>query len=95
MRPVGLSFHRPRRPDGVLHFAGAPPARDGEEEYWAGVLEQDNAPAPSYQGVQAEGNRFRRIAGDSRSRLVSDIAVIKDFGRRVGLRYQYLTKEST
>ena len=79
--------------DGVLHFRWRT-ARKGAEEYWAGVLEQDNVPRARYQEFKQEGNQIRRIGKEILgSRLVSDIAVIKDFDDEWVFDYQYLTKE--
>ncbi len=79
--------------DGLLHFRWRT-ARQGAEEYWAGVLDHDNVPRARYQEFRKEGADIRKIAPEVfGSRVVSDFAVLKDYDAEWVFDYQYLTKE--
>jgi beta-galactosidase len=79
--------------DGMLHFRWRT-ARKGAEEYWSGVLEQDDVPRARYQEFKQEGADIRRIGREILgSRVVSDIAVLKDFDDEWVYDYQFFTSE--
>lgn len=79
--------------DGIMHFRWRT-ARKGAEEYWSGVLEHDNVPRARYQEFKQEGADIRKIGDEILgSRLLSDVAVIKDFDDEWVFDYQYLTRE--
>jgi beta-galactosidase len=65
--------------EGVVHFNWRT-ARRGVEEYWFGVLDDDNVPRARYREFQKEGRELAtlgpKILG---STIESDIAVIHDF----------------
>lgn len=79
--------------DGIIHFRWRT-ARRGIEEYWQGVLDQDNVPRERYDDFKKEGGEINRIAPEIfDSKIVSDIAVIKDFEDEWVYDHQYLTSE--
>ena len=79
--------------DGMLHFRWRT-ARKGAEEYWSGVLEHDDVPRARYQEFKKEGADIRRIGKEILgSRVVSDIAVVKDFDDEWVFDYQFFTSE--
>jgi len=79
--------------DGMVHFRWRT-ARKGAEEYWSGVLEHDDVPRARYEEFKKEGADIGRIAKEILgSRLVSDIAVLKDFDAEWVYDYQYFTSE--
>jgi len=79
--------------DGIIHFRWRT-ARRGIEEYWSGVLDQDNVPRARFQDFKAEGNQIRTIAPEILgSQVVSDIAVIKDFDDEWVYDHQFFTSE--
>ncbi len=79
--------------DGVLHFRWRT-ARRGVEEYWSGVLEQDNIPGEKYQAFKREGEQIRAIGAEVLgSKLVSQVAVLNDFEDEWAFDYQYLTHD--
>ena len=79
--------------DAVLHFRWRT-ARRGVEEYWSGVLEQDNIPGAKYQEFKREGEQIRAIGAEILgSQLVSQVAVLNDFEDEWAFDYQYLTHE--
>jgi len=79
--------------DGIIHFRWRT-ARRGIEEYWSGVLDQDNVPRARFQDFKAEGNQIRKIAAEILgSQVVSDIAVIKDFDDEWVYDHQFFTSE--
>ncbi len=79
--------------DGIIHFRWRT-ARRGIEEYWSGVLDQDNIPRARFQEFKAEGNQIRTIAPEILgSQVVSDIAVIKDFDDEWVYDHQFFTSE--
>jgi beta-galactosidase len=79
--------------DGMLHFRWRT-ARKGAEEYWSGVLEQDDVPRARYQEFKKEGSDIRRISKEILgSRVASDIAVLKDFDDEWVFDYQFFTSE--
>jgi beta-galactosidase len=79
--------------DGVVHFRWRG-ARKGAEEYWFGVLDQDDVPRGRYENFKLEGQQLARIGPEVLgSRVVSDVAVIKDFEDEWVYDHQYFTDE--
>jgi beta-galactosidase len=79
--------------DGVLHFRWRSAMR-GAEEYWYGVLDHDNVPRARFEAFKQEGLELQLIGAQIvGSKVVSDIAVIKDFESEWVFDYQFLTKE--
>ncbi len=79
--------------DGILHFRWRT-ARRGAEEYWSGVIDQDNIPGAKYDEFKREGEQIRAIAPDIfGSKVVSQIAVLNDFEDEWVFDYQYLTHD--
>jgi len=79
--------------DGMLHFRWRS-ARRGAEEYWYGVVDHDDVPRARYADFQQEGRELQRIGPQVfGSKVVSEIAAIKDFEAGWVFDYQYLTKE--
>jgi beta-galactosidase len=79
--------------DGLLHFRWRA-ARRGAEEYWYGVLDHDNVPRARFADFKQEGQELQKIGPEIvGSKVVSQIAVIKDFEDEWVFDYQYLTKE--
>jgi len=78
--------------EGMLHFAGA---RRGaaRKEYWYGVLDHDNIPPRAFEEFKQKARVAEigpQIVG---SRVVSEIAAIKDFERSGCSITKFLTKE--
>jgi beta-galactosidase len=79
--------------DGLLHFRWRSAMR-GAEEYWYGVLDHDNVPRARFQEFKQEGLELQKIGPQIvGSKVVADIAVIKDFETEWVFDYQFLTKE--
>src|SRR5215471_13792965 len=79
--------------EGLLHFRWRG-ARRGAEEYWFGVLDQDDIPRWRYQEFMKEGREIRRIGAEILGSTVdSDIAVIKDYDDEWVYDHQYFTRE--
>ena len=79
--------------DGMLHFRWRT-ARKGAEEYWSGVLEHDNIPRARYDEFKKEGADIHRIEKEVLgSKVVSDIAVLKDYDAEWVFDYQFMTRE--
>ncbi len=79
--------------DGILHFRWRT-ARRGAEEYWYGVIDHDNIPRARFEDFKEEGRELQKIGPEILgSKIVSDIAVIKDFEAEWVFSYQFLTKE--
>ncbi len=79
--------------DGIMHFRWRT-ARRGIEEYWQGVLDQDNVPRSRYEDFKQEGAEINKISAEIfDSKIISDIAVIKDFENEWVYDHQYLTSE--
>jgi beta-galactosidase len=79
--------------DGIIHFRWRT-ARRGIEEYWQGVLDQDNVPRSRYQDFKREGAEIKKISAEIfDSKIISDIAVIKDFEDEWVYDHQFLTDE--
>jgi beta-galactosidase len=79
--------------DGVLHFRWRS-ARRGAEEYWYGVLDHDNVPRARFEDFKQEGRELQKIGPQIfGSKIVSEIAAIKDFEAEWVFDYQFLTKE--
>ena len=79
--------------DGVLHFRWRG-ARRGAEEYWFGVLDQDDTPRWRYREFKKEGREIERIGAEILGSSVdSEIAVIKDYDDEWVYDHQYFTRE--
>jgi len=79
--------------DGLLHFRWRSAVR-GAEEYWYGVLDHDNVPRARFEEFKQEGRELQKIGPQIiGSKVVSEIAVIKDFEAGWVFDYQFLTKE--
>jgi beta-galactosidase len=79
--------------DGMLHFRWRS-ARRGAEEYWYGVLDHDNVPRARFGDFKQEGGELQKIGPQIvDSKIVSEIAAIKDFEAEWVFDYQFLTKE--
>jgi beta-galactosidase len=79
--------------DGLLHFRWRSAMR-GAEEYWYGVLDHDNVPRARFDEFKQEGLELQKIGPQIvGSKVVSEIAVIKDFEAEWVFDYQFLTKE--
>jgi beta-galactosidase len=79
--------------DGLLHFRWRSAER-GAEEYWYGVLDHDNVPRARFAEFKQEGQELQKIGPQiAGSKVVSQIAVIKDFEDEWVFDYQFLTKE--
>ncbi len=79
--------------DGMSHFRWRT-ALKGAEEYWYGVLDQDNTPRERYDEFKKEGNQMQKIGNEILGSVIkSDIAVLRDFENEWVYDYQYLTKE--
>lgn len=79
--------------DGLLHFRWRSALR-GAEEYWYGVLDHDNVPRARFEDFKQEGRELQKIGpAIEGSKVVSKIAVIKDFEDEWVFDYQFLTKE--
>jgi beta-galactosidase len=79
--------------DGLMHFRWRSALR-GAEEYWYGVLDHDNVPRERFQDFKQEGLEMQKIGSQVfGSKVISKIAVIKDFEDQWVFDYQFLTKE--
>jgi beta-galactosidase len=79
--------------DGLVHFRWRT-ARRGAEEYWDGVIDHDNVGRWKHDEFKKEGSQLARIGAEILgSRLVSEIAVLKDYDAEWVYDYQYLTRE--
>jgi beta-galactosidase len=79
--------------DGLLHFRWRSAER-GAEEYWFGVLDHDNVPRARFEDFKKEGREMQKLGPQIvGSKVISDIAVIKDVEDEWVFDYQYLTKE--
>ena len=79
--------------DGLLHFRWRS-ARRGAEEYWYGVLDHDNVPRARFEDFKEEGQELQKIGPQIvGSKIVSEIAAIKDFESQWVFDNQFLTKE--
>ena len=79
--------------EGMLHFRWRA-ARRGAEEYWYGVLDHDNVPRARFDEFKQEGLELQKIGPQIvGSKVISEIAVIKDFEAEWVFDYQFLTKE--
>jgi beta-galactosidase len=79
--------------DGLLHFRWRA-AQRGAEEYWYGVLDHDNVPRARFEDFKKEGQELEKIGPQIvGSKIVSDIAVIKDFEDEWVFDFQFLTTE--
>jgi len=79
--------------EGMLHFRWRA-ARRGAEEYWYGVLDHDDIPRARFEEFKQEGLELQKIGPQIvGSRVVSEIAVIKDFEAEWVFDHQFLTKE--
>jgi beta-galactosidase len=79
--------------DGIIHFRWRT-ARRGIEEYWTGVLDQDDVPRARFEDFKREGAEINKIKNEIfDSKIVSDIAVIKDYDDEWVYDHQYFTSE--
>jgi beta-galactosidase len=79
--------------DGLLHFRWRSALR-GAEEYWYGVLDHDNVPRERFNDFKEEGLEMQKIGKQiCASKIISQIAVIKDFEDQWVFDYQFLTQE--
>lgn len=79
--------------EGILHFRWHS-ARRGAEEYWYGVLDHDNVPRARFVDFKQEGRELEKIGPQLvGSKVVSRIAVIKDFETEWVFQHQFLTHE--
>lgn len=79
--------------DGIIHFRWRT-ARRGIEEYWTGVLDQDDVPRARFQDFKREGAEINKIKSEILdSKLISDIAVIKDYDDEWVYDHQFFTSE--
>ena len=79
--------------DGIIHFRWRT-ARRGIEEYWSGVLDQDDVPRTRFQDFKREGTEINKIKHEIfDSKVVSDIAVIKDYDDEWVYDHQFFTSE--
>ena len=79
--------------DGLLHFRWRSAER-GAEEYWYGVLDHDNVPRARFAEFKQEGQELQKIGPQIiGSKIISEIAVIKDFEDEWVFDYQFLTTE--
>jgi beta-galactosidase len=79
--------------DGIIHFRWRT-ARRGIEEYWSGVLDQDDVPRARFQDFKREGAEINKIKDEILdSKLVSDVAVIKDYDDEWVYDHQFFTSE--
>ena len=79
--------------DGVLHFRWRT-AQRGVEQYWSGVIDQDNIPGARYEEFKREGAQIRAIGPEILgSRIESQIAVLHDYDDEWELEYQYLSHD--
>jgi beta-galactosidase len=79
--------------EGMLHFRWRS-ARRGAEEYWYGVLDHDNVPRARFEDFKLEGRELQKLGPQIiGSKVISDVAVIKDFEAGWVFDHQYLTKE--
>jgi beta-galactosidase len=80
--------------DGLLHFRWRSAER-GAEQYWYGVLDHDNVPRARFLDFKKEGEEMKRLGPEILgSKVVSQIAAIKDFEDEWVFNYQFLTTET-
>jgi beta-galactosidase len=81
--------------EGVVHFNWRT-ARRGVETYWYGVLDADDVPRGRFLDFKTEGQEMRKVGQEILgSRVVSDVAVIKDFEAEWAFDHQFLTPETS
>jgi beta-galactosidase len=79
--------------DGIIHFRWRS-AHRGVEQYWQGVLDHDNVPRSRYEDFKREGAEINKIGEEIfDSKILSDIAVLKDFESQWVFEHQFLTNE--
>lgn len=79
--------------DGIIHFRWRS-AQRGIEQYWQGVLDQDNVPRGRYNEFKREGAEINKISAEIfDSKIISDIAVLRDFDNEWAFEHQFLTSE--
>lgn len=79
--------------DGIVHFRWRS-ALKGIEQYWQGVLDQDDVPRERYRDFQQEGREIARLAPEIfGSRVRSEIAVLKDYENEWAYEHQFMTSE--
>lgn len=80
--------------DGLLHFRWRSAER-GAEEYWYGVLDRDNIPRARFEDFKKEGQEMQKLGPQILgSKVLSDVAAIKDFEDEWVFNYQFLTTET-
>lgn len=80
--------------DGLLHFRWRSAER-GAEEYWFGALDHDNIPRARLADFKREGQEMRKLGPEVLgSKVVSEIAAVKDFEDEWVFDYQFLTTET-
>ena len=81
--------------EGVVHFNWRT-ARGGVETYWYGVLDADSVPRGRYQEFKKEGLELSRIGAEVLgSRVVSEVAVIRDYDAEWAFDHQFLVPEAS
>jgi beta-galactosidase len=81
--------------EGVVHFNWRT-ARGGVETYWYGVLDADSVPRARYREFQKEGKEIARIGAEVLgSRVLSDVAVIRDYDAEWAFDHQFLVPEAS
>jgi beta-galactosidase len=81
--------------EGVVHFNWRT-ARRGVETYWYGVLDADDVPRARFEDFKREGQEMRKVGQEILgSKVVSDVAVIKDFEAEWAFDHQFLTPEAS
>lgn len=79
--------------DGIVHFRWRSALR-GIEQYWQGVLDQDDVPRARFEEFRREGLEIDRIGPEIfGSRIVSEIAVLRDFENEWAYEHQFMTSE--
>lgn len=79
--------------DGIMHFRWRS-AQRGIEQYWQGVLDQDDVPRARYEDFKREGAEVNKVGAEIfSSRVISDLAVLRDFESQWAYEHQLLTGE--
>jgi beta-galactosidase len=79
--------------DSVLHFRWRSALR-GAEQYWAGVLDQDNIPRARFDEFKEEGREIEKLGKEILGSVIrSDVAIINDYEAQWAYDHQYFTDE--